>query len=102
VYAHPLDDQYWQKGIPGYFEGFEKEMLRRARLISEEFSRGIQYLIYSETMGHVAVKSELLGREIETRLELWLLGLSGVGLLIGVVAFVLGWGLPMWRRRTHV
>ncbi|MFC1552595.1 RDD family protein [Candidatus Latescibacterota bacterium] len=89
VYAHPLDDQYLQEGIPGYFEGFEEEVLRRARLLSEDYPRKIEYLINREKRGHVALKRELPGREIETLLELYLLGLNGVGLLIGVVAFSL-------------
>jgi hypothetical protein len=99
AYAHPLDDQYLQKGIPGYFEGFEEEMLRRASLVSQDWSRGIEYLIYSEKTGDVARKRELPGHEIETLLELSLLGLNGVGLMIGVAAIALGWGLAMWRRR---
>ena len=64
-------------------------MLRRARLIGEDYPRKIEYLINREKMVHVALKRELPGREIETLLELCLLGLNGVGLLIGVVAFAL-------------
>ena len=99
VYTHPLDDQYLQEGIPGYFEGFEEEVLRRARLVSEDWPRGIEYLIYREKTGDVVRKSELPGHEIETLLELCLLGLNGVGLMIGVGTFALGWGLAMWKRR---
>jgi hypothetical protein len=99
VYAHPLDDQYLQNGIPGYFDGFEEEVLRRARLISENFSLKIKYLIYREKKSNVARKSELPGHEIETLLELYLLGFNGVGLMIGVGTIALGWGLAMWKRR---
>jgi len=99
VYAHLLDDQYLQNGIPGYFEGFEEEVLRRARLISEDYSLHIEYLIYREKTGDVARKRELPGHEIETLLELCLLGLNGVGLMIGVGTIALGWGLAMWKRR---
>ncbi|MFC1542212.1 RDD family protein, partial [Candidatus Latescibacterota bacterium] len=86
VYDHPLDDQYLQDGIPGYFEGFEEEALRRARLISENYARKIEYFIHSDTRRHETLKRGLPGREIETLLELWLLGLNGVGLLIGLAA----------------
>ena len=99
VYAHPLDDQYLQIGIPGYFEGFEEEVLRRARLISEDYSRKIKHFINMEKRGHVDRKRELPGHEIETLLELFLLGLNGVGLLIGMGAISLGWGLAIWKRR---
>jgi hypothetical protein len=100
VYTHPLDDQYLQSGIPGYFEGFEKEMLRRARLVSENYPQTIKYLINMEKNGQVALKRELPGHAIETILELCLLGLNGVGLLIGLAAFALGWVTAMWKRRT--
>jgi len=99
VYAHPLDDQYLQDGIPGYFEGFEEEVLRRARLVSEAMPLQMEFLIYREKTGDVARKSKLPGHEIETLLELCLLGLNGVGLMIGVAAIALGWGLAMWKRR---
>ncbi|MFC1538915.1 RDD family protein [Candidatus Latescibacterota bacterium] len=89
VYDHPLDDQYLQDGIPGYFEGFEEEALRRARLISENFAGKIEYFIHSDSRGNEILKRGIPGREIETLLELWLLGLNGVGLLIGVAAFAL-------------
>ena len=96
VYAHPLDEQYRQQGVPGYFEGFEEEMLRRARLVGEDFSRAVENFIYREEEGDVPWKDELPGRFIETLLELFLLAVNGVGLLVGVVAFAL---LP--RRETN-
>ena len=99
VYAHPLDDQYIQNEIPGYYEGFEEEVLRRAKLVSESFSRQIEYSIYREKKGDVPRKSELPGHEIETLLELHLLALNGVGLMISVGTIALGWGLAMWKRR---
>ena len=98
VYAHPLDDQYLQNGIPRYFEGFEEEVLRRARLVSEDYPQKIKYLIYREKKGDVARKSELPGHEIETLLELCLLALNSVGLMIGVGTIALGWGVAMWKR----
>lgn len=88
VYAQPWEEQYIQHGIPGYFEGFEAEALRRGALVSEEYSRIIQTLIEDEKSGRVGVKKELPDRSMESRLELLLLGVTGVGLMIGVGAFM--------------
>ena len=90
VFAHPLDEQYLQQGVPGYFAGFEEEMLRRASLVSEEYRRKTGVLINLEKMGLGIRKSELPWRTIESMLELCQLGLSSMGLLIGISAFTLG------------
>ena len=95
VYVHPLEDQYQQYGVPGYFEGFEEEARRRAGLVSEDYQRKMEILIDWEKRGHVAVKQELPIRPIESVLELFLLGVTAVGLLIGVGVFALG------RRRGN-
>jgi uncharacterized RDD family membrane protein YckC len=99
VYAHPLADQYKQHGIPGFFEGFEEEALRRSRLVSEGQLRAMEYSIYREKRGDLPLKEELPWHKIETLLELCLLGFNGVGLMIGAGAIALGWGLAMWKRR---
>jgi hypothetical protein len=90
IYAHPWEEQYIQHGIPGYFEGFEAEAMRRAGLVSEEYSQIIRTLIETEESGKVGVKKQLPDRSIESRLELLLLGVTGVGLMIGVGAFLSG------------
>ena len=100
MYTHPLDDQYLEDGIPGYFEGIEEEMLRRGRLVSENQARVVEGLIYREKNGYVAHKRGLPGHEIETLLELFLLGLNGVGLLIGIITITMGRMLIILKRRT--
>jgi uncharacterized RDD family membrane protein YckC len=99
VYVNPLNDQYKQHGIPGYFEGFEEEALRRSSLVSEDNLRTVKYFIYREKRGEVPWKEELPWHKIETLLELFLLGLNSVGLIIGGGAIALDWGLAMCKRR---
>ena len=100
VFAHPLDDQYTQQGVPGYFDGFEEEALRRAKLRGEDYARKIETMIYWAKKNPAASKSKLPGREIESLLELFLLAVNAVGLLIGVGAFALG-RLSAWRGRSR-
>jgi uncharacterized RDD family membrane protein YckC len=84
VFAHPLDDQYLGKGVPGYYKGFEAEALRRAGLVSENYVRAVEIGIEEEKAGRGPAKTELPGRRYESLVELYMLVLSSVGLLIGV------------------
>jgi hypothetical protein len=89
LFTHPLDEQYMQHGIRGYFAGFEEEARRRATLIGEDYQRTVEALIAQEKSGDVAVKVPLL--DCESPIELSLLGLMSVGLLIGLGQFTLGY-----------
>jgi len=96
LYLHPLKDQYLQKGIPGYFEGFEQEALRRAGFLGEQFKLGIASMIASGADQDTPDKMMMPHRYIECLLELFLLSLMIVGLLIGIGAFITG-----HRRRAE-
>ena len=92
VFAQPLEGQVLQHGIPGYFDGFEQEVLRRAALISDDYQRRIELLIRDEEEGRVGTKEELPDHSIETYLELGLLAVAGVGFLIGAARYAFGGG----------
>lgn len=94
VYTHPREEQYMQRGVPGYFAGFEEEALRRAMLIGEDYRRTVEVLIDEEEKGQVPVKDAVPDRLIESLVDLSLVGVTGAGLLIGAGVFALG-------RRTH-
>jgi hypothetical protein len=89
VFAQPLDEQYLQHGIPGYFAGFEQEVLRRAALVSEDYRHRIEILIAEEQRGRAGEREKLPDLTIKSTVELGLLGVDGVGLLIGTAAFIL-------------
>jgi plasmid stabilization system protein ParE len=91
VYVNPIESQYREIGVPGLYKGFEKEALRRAELVSDDYRRAIEGLIASEKMGSVPMKDAMPNRAIESLLELSLLGVSGVGLMIELAVFALGW-----------
>jgi uncharacterized RDD family membrane protein YckC len=91
VYVNPVESQYRELGVPGFYKGFENEALRRAELVSDDYRRAVTGMIASEKMGSVPMKDALPNRAIESRLELSLLGVSSVGLLIGLAVFALGW-----------
>jgi hypothetical protein len=111
VFVNPLESQYTAIGVPGLYRGFEKEVLRRAALVSDDsFSAGvalgtwmfrqvglvdvenpreIQVMIGLEEKGRVPLKEPLEAQSL--LVELPLLGVFGVGLLIGLAAFALRW-----------
>lgn len=84
VYAQSLENQYTQHGVPGYYQGFEEEALRRASLVGEDYRHGIEYAIAQEKAGVTAQRSALSGKRIESFLEAALLAWFGIGLLIGI------------------
>jgi len=90
VYTHPLDEHYLQHGVPGFYDGFEEEILRRATLISKDYLRGTEFFIARTAKGLVPMKEELPGYEIQSFIEIFLLGFTGIGLFIGIGAFALG------------
>ena len=102
LYIHPLKDQYLQKGIPGYFEGFEEEALRRAEFLNEKYRQGIEFLIYTERERHVPVTTMMPHRTIESLLELFLLSLMGMGLLIGIGAFIIDRGCGCSKKGKEI
>jgi len=113
VFVNPLDSQYTEVGVPGLYKGFEKEVLRRTELISDDSSLGsaalaletwvlrqvglvdvddrheIKVMIGLEEKGKVPLKEPLGAWSL--LIELPLLGVFGVGLLIGLAAFALYW-----------
>jgi uncharacterized RDD family membrane protein YckC len=113
VFVNPLDSQYTEIGVPGLYKGFEKEVLRRVGLVSNESSLGnaalavqtwvfrqvglvdvenpgeIRVMIGLEENGRVPLKEPLEATAL--LVELPLLGIFGVGLLIGLAAFALRW-----------
>jgi hypothetical protein len=91
VYVNPLDSQYTEVGVPGLYEGFEDEELRRAALISDDYVRGMKVRIAAEKSGPVPKKEALLNGVPDSPLELSMLGVFSVGLPIGLAAFALRW-----------
>jgi uncharacterized RDD family membrane protein YckC len=91
VFVNPLDSQYTEIGVPGLYKGFEKEVLRRAALISDDDLRGMKAIIAWEKRGPVPRKHALLNGVPDSPLELSMLGVFGMGLLIGLAAFALRW-----------
>jgi hypothetical protein len=113
VYVNPLESQYRELGVPGLYKGFEKEVLRRVGLVSDDSFLGsagialqtwvlrqvglvdvdnrreIEVMIGSEEKGKVPLKEPLGATAL--LVELPLLGVFGAGLLIGLAVFALGW-----------
>lgn len=119
VFVNSLDSQYTEVGVPGLYKGFEKEVLRRTELVSDDSFLGstasaletwalrqvglvdvddrheILVMIGLEERGKVPLKEPLGAWSL--LIELPLLGFFGVGLLIGLAAFALRWR----RSKSH-
>ncbi len=91
VYVNPLGSQYRELGVPGLYEGFEEEMLRRADLLGDDYRRGVKVLIELEAKGHIPLRQGMPNHAVESLVALSLLGFFGVGLLIGSTMFLRGW-----------
>jgi uncharacterized RDD family membrane protein YckC len=96
VFVHPRDEQSLLSGIPGYFDGFEGEALRRASLVDESMYKSVQYWIAREKTVSLPKKSETLHKRIETQVEIAMLGVVAPGLAIGLIAWLLG----AWRAKS--
>ena len=95
VFTHPIKDQYFQFNPPGYYDGFEKEYIRRSGCLSEENKKVAELEMKSlkhERPDNITKHVEFT---IETIIELFFYCFSGIGLLIGLAAFI-------FRRRKMI
>jgi hypothetical protein len=84
VYTHPISEQYSSNGIPSYFEGFEKEALRRSKLIGPKYVQ--------ETKNRIAdrsIPSTFKITSVETKIELLLLGIANIGFVIAFINIII-------------
>ena len=95
VFTHPIKDQYFQSNTPGYFDGFEEEYIRRSACLSDENKKGAD--IEMQLLNHESPDAiqKHIEFTIETIIELFFYCFSGIGLLIGIAAFV-------FRRRKMI
>ena len=95
VFTHPVQDQYFKFNPPGYYDGFEEEYIRRSGCLGDEYKKSAMLEIQSlkhESPGTIRKHTEFI---VETMVELCFCCLAGVGLLIGLAAF-------LFRRRRIV
>ena len=92
VFTHPTKDQYQQEGIPGYYDGFETEVMRRAALIDAnmeaDYARTQQADILWAKSHVLPVTTRHWDYTVESYVSLAFLGIASIGLLIGTFAFL--------------
>jgi hypothetical protein len=88
VFTHPTQDQYQQEGIPGYYDGFAPEVLRRAALISPDYARTQQADIQWAKSHVLPVTTKHWDYTAESYVSFASLGIASIGLLIAMVAFL--------------
>jgi hypothetical protein len=90
VFTHPTKNHVYQFGIPGYYDGFESEAIRRAGCVSEEHRSEVEDNIRWAGHGDIPRADRFPSAlQFQTYVELILFGIAGVGLLIGSSAFAL-------------
>ena len=66
----PLDKHVFEKGVPGLFDGFKDEVLRRSKCISDDYYQNkIKYLEEFK----VRKRIDFYGKDILEQIEKWLI-----------------------------
>ena len=87
VFINPESEHYWQVSTPGYFDGFEKEYIRRLACVKAEYvEEGKQEMAAIKTNGDEPAE-KYPEFKFETLISLFIYGFFGIGLMIGLVAF---------------
>lgn len=95
VFTHPVKDQYFQSNTPGYFDGFEEEYIRRSGCLADEYRKAAKLEMQSLKYENPDAIQKHIEFTIETIIELGFYCFSGIGLLIGIAAFI-------FRRRNMI
>jgi hypothetical protein len=88
VFTNPTKYQYFQGESPGYYDGFEKEYIRRSACLSDEIRKGADIEMKLAKHEKQGILQKHIEFNIENSIELIFYGFSGIGLLIGAFAFL--------------
>ena len=89
VFTHPVKDQYLQPNIPGYFDGFETEYIRRMGCLDPDYTKAAEEEMRDIRNADPNGIRKHVEFTIETMVELCFYGFAAIGLLIGLGAFSL-------------
>lgn len=89
VFINPIEKQYYEEGIPGYTNTFEKELLRRCKFLDDD-GRIYQFAQNDiQEQPEYPIKRKISGALIiENVIELGLFFLFSLGFLISIIVFV--------------
>ncbi|MEI6681136.1 MAG: RDD family protein [Bacteroidota bacterium] len=87
VFTHPVKDQYLQSNIPGYFDGFETEYIRRMACLDPGYKPAAEEEMKDLRNRDADGIRRHLEFTIETIVELCFYGFAAIGLLIGLGVF---------------
>ena len=87
VFINPAEELYWQQSTPGYYDGFEKEYIRRCGCVKAEYEDAAkQEMAAIKAIGYEpAVK--YAEYRAETLVSLLFFCLFGIGLITGLITF---------------
>ncbi len=87
VFINPAEKLYWQQSTPGYFDGFEKEYIRRCGCIKAEYEGAAKEEMAAIQASGDEPAVKYAEYQAETLLSLFLYCFFGIGLITGLIAF---------------
>ncbi len=88
VFTHPVREQYFQTFIPGYFDGFGEEYVRRSFCLGDDYGKAAGIEMQSLKTDGPGEINKQVDFKVESAVELSFYGIAGIGLLVGSAAFV--------------
>ena len=87
VFINPAEEQYWQQSTPGYFDGFEKEYIRRSACVKAEYEEAAKQEMAAIKANGYDPAEKYAEYKAETLISLFLYCFFGIGLITGLVTF---------------
>jgi hypothetical protein len=93
VMVRPLNEMFFEHGIAGYYDSYEAEALRRARLLDDDYGESIREQIAWYEAGMPGRRSPHPTFRFQTTVELLTLGVFALALPWAFIAFLLAGGV---------
>jgi hypothetical protein len=87
VFINPAEEQYWQMSTPGYFDGYDKEYIRRLACVKAEYEEGGKQEMAAIKANGDDPPEKYTEFKFETMISLFLYGFFGIGLITGLLTF---------------
>ena len=87
VFINTPGELYWQQSTPGYYDGFEKEVIRRYGCVNAEYEEETRKEMAAIKVNGDEPVVRYSEYRAETLVSLFLYSFFGIGLVMGLVAF---------------
>ncbi len=87
VFINPSAEQYWEQSTPGYYDGFEKEYIRRCACVKAEYEEGAKQEMAAIKANGDEPPVKYSEFRAETIVSLFLYCFFGIGLITGLITY---------------